>query len=92
MSGITPDIKEVAVVKHGLVRLRFSDGLEGEVEILPRMRGPVFDRARTKEGFGEVEVDPEVGTIVWPNGADLAPDTLYEHVKTGAWPDASVPA
>jgi hypothetical protein len=62
------------------------------VEVLDRMRGPVFDQARTPQGFAEVTVDPETGTVVWPGGADLAPDTLYERVRTGAWPDHDVPA
>ncbi len=56
------------------------------------MHGPVFDRARTPEGFAEVTVDPESGTLVWPGGADLAPDTLYERVHTEIWPDHDVAA
>ena len=52
----------------------------------------MFDRARTPEGFAEVTVDPETGTVVWPGGADLAPDSLYERVRTGAWPDHDVAA
>jgi hypothetical protein len=60
------------------------------VEVLDRMRGPVFDRARTPEGFAEVQVDPESGTVVWPGG--LAPDTMYERARTGAWPDHDVAA
>lgn len=67
-------------------------GLSGEVEVLDRMRGPVIDKARTADGFAEVTVDPETGTVVWPGGADLAPDTLYERVRTGAWPDHDVAA
>jgi hypothetical protein len=51
------------------------------------MRGPLFAQARTPDGFAQVTVDPEIGTIVWPGGADLAPDTLYERLRTGAWPD-----
>jgi uncharacterized protein DUF2442 len=92
MIGLTPDITEAAVVRHGVLRLRFSDGLTGEVGVLSRMRGPVFDQARTSEGFGRVRVDAETGTVVWPGGADLAPDTLYERVRTGAWPDQGVAA
>ena len=42
------------------------------------MRGPVFEQALTPAGFAAVTVDGETGTIVWPGGADLAPDTLYE--------------
>ncbi|MGB3098823.1 MAG: DUF2442 domain-containing protein [Solirubrobacterales bacterium] len=92
MSSLTPDILKVDVRRHGVVALVFADGLNGEVEILSRMRGPVFERARTEQGFAEVAVDEESGTIVWPGGADLAPDTLYERVRTGAWPDSGVPA
>jgi hypothetical protein len=92
MIGLTPDITEAVVVRHGVLRLRFADGLTGEVDVLDRMRGPVFDQARTAGGFAEVTVDPETGTVVWPGGADLAPDTLYERVRTGAWPDENVAA
>ena len=92
MIGLTPDITEAAVIKHGVLRLRFADGLTGAVEVLERMRGPVFDHARTPQGFAEVSVDPETGTVVWPGGADLAPDTLYERVRSGVWPDQGVAA
>ena len=42
--------------------------------MLPRMWGPVFEQARTPEGFAKVAVDAETGTIAWPGDADLAPD------------------
>jgi len=63
-----------------------ADGLSGEVEIISRMRGPAFECARSAEGFAEVFVDAEIGTVAWSGGADLAPDTLYERVRSGAWP------
>ena len=56
------------------------------------VQGLVFQRALTEQGFAEVAVDEESGTIVWPGGGDLAPDTLYERVRTGAWPESGVPA
>lgn len=87
MIGLTPDITAVGVVRHGVLRLTFSDGLSAELDVLDRMRGPVFAEARTPDGFSKVAVDPETGTVVWPGGADLAPDTLYMRAKTGAWPD-----
>lgn len=90
MTGLTPDITEAAVVRHGVLELTFADGLRGEVNVLTRMRGPVFEEARTPEGFAKVTVDPETGTVVWPGGADLAPDTLYERARTGVWPDSRV--
>lgn len=92
MIGRTPDITEATAVRHGVLHLTFSDGLTGEVEVLGRMRGPVFETARTAEGFARLVVDRETGTVTWPGGADLAPDTLYERVRTGAWPDQSAAA
>ncbi len=92
MIGLTPDITAVSVVRHGVLRLAFEDGLIGEVDVLDRMWGPVFERARTQEGFVAVTVDEETGTVAWPEGADLAPDTLYVRVSTGAWPDRGAAA
>jgi hypothetical protein len=47
-----------------------------------RCAAPCFERALTPEGFAEVNVDPETGTVCWPGGADL-----YERVHTGVWPE-----
>jgi len=92
MTGLTPDITHAAVVRHGVLALMFSDGLTGEVDVLDRMRGPVFETARTPEGFPQVTVDAESGTVTWPGGADLAPDTLYVRIKTGRWPGDRIAA
>jgi hypothetical protein len=92
MIGLTPDIAAVSVVRHGVLHVTFADGLGGEVEVLGRMNGPVFDEARTPAGFAQAAVDAESGTVVWPGGADLAPDTLYLRVRTGVWPDQHVAA
>lgn len=91
MIGLTPDIAAAEVVRRGVLRLTFADGLTGEVDVLDRMWGPVFERSRTKSGFEKVRVDEEMGTVVWPGGADLAPDTLYERVRTGVWPEVDGP-
>jgi len=80
----TADIAAVSVVRHGVLRLTFADGLTGEVDVLSLMRGPVFERAVTPAGFATLAVDAETGTIVWPGGADLAPDTLYERITNRA--------
>jgi Protein of unknown function (DUF2442) len=90
--GLTPDITEAHAVGHGVLALTFADGLSGDVAVLERMRGPVFKEARTPAGFAKVRVDEETGTVTWPGGADLAPDTLYERVRTGAWPEQDVAA
>lgn len=92
MTGLTPDITAAEVVRHGVLLLTFADGLSGEVDVLDRMRGPVFEDARTPDGFAKVKPDAETGTVVWPGGADLAPDTLYERVRSGAWPGSRAAA
>ena len=92
MIGLTPDLTAVTVVGHGVLRLTFADGLSGDVDVLERMRGPVFEIARMKEGFAQASLDRESGTVAWPGGADLAPDTLYERVRTGIWPGQDVAA
>lgn len=92
MTGLTPDITAVSALRHGVLRLTFADGVTGEVEVLGRMRGPVFEQALTAAGFAAVTVDSESGTIVWPGGADLAPDTLYERIRTGLWPEENAAA
>ena len=56
------------------------------------MRGPVFHEGRTPAGFALATVDAETGTVVWPGGADLAPDTLYPRLRIGTWPDQHVAA
>jgi hypothetical protein len=59
-------------------RLTFDDGLTKSVDLEPFLRGPVFQAVRDPAYFARVFVDPELGTIVWPNGADFAPEMLYE--------------
>lgn len=92
MTAPSPDITAVRVVSHGVLELTFADGRTGVVEVLPRMVGVAYEQARTVEGFAQVRVDSELGTIVWPGGADFAPDTLYEHVVTGRWWDERLAA
>lgn len=86
MTGPAYDIVAVSVPRHGVLDLRFADGLEGRVDVLHHMWGSVFAEARTREGFAKAYVDDETGTVTWPGEADLAPDTLYARVSTGAWP------
>lgn len=87
MIGITPRMTSCEVVRHGVLRLTFVDGLTGEVDVLARIWGPVFERARTPGGFAEAYFDEEGRTVAWPGGADLAPDVLYERLRTGRWYD-----
>lgn len=66
------------------LHLRFEDGVEGVVDLGPHLgfRG-VFEPLRDPDFFALVRVDPDLGTVTWPNGADLDPDVLYGRI-TGA--------
>jgi hypothetical protein len=74
------DVIEVRYVRNYIVWIKFEDGTAGEVDLSASMRGPVFEPLRDPEYFKQVRVEPEIGTIVWPNGADIAPETLYARV------------
>jgi hypothetical protein len=56
------------------------------------IRHPDIERDQAAAVGREVTIDSEAGTVVWPGGADLAPDTLYGRLRTGAWPDEDVAA
>ena len=75
------DVVEVRYVRNYTVWIKFEDGTAGEVDLTNSLRGPVFEPLRDPEYFKQVRVDPEIGTIVWPNGADIAPETLYSRVQ-----------
>ncbi len=74
-------IREVEPLSGFRVRLGFTDGTAGEVDLTPYLRGPVFEPLlRDPAVFRALRVDPTLGTIVWPNGADLDPDVLRQRL------------
>ena len=80
-------LKDIVIAKplgDYRLHLQFEDGVEGVVNLAPHLsfRG-VFEPLRDPAYFAQVRVDPQLGTVVWPNGADLDPDVLYGRV-TGA--------
>jgi hypothetical protein len=62
------------------VSLKFSDGVEGVVDLSDLKGEGVFEAWNDKEFFNAVSIDPESNTIAWPNGIDLCPDTLYAEI------------
>ena len=75
------DVTEVRHVRDYVLWIRFEDGSEGEVDLRSSLRGPVFEPLRDIAFFKQVKVDHELGTIVWPNGADIAPETLHQRIQ-----------
>jgi hypothetical protein len=73
-------VTEAEVIGEHRLRLRFEDGAEGELDMSAWPWRGVFEPLRDADFFARVELDKELGTIVWPNGADLAPETLHEWV------------
>jgi hypothetical protein len=76
---MSPRIRSVRHLEQYTLELGFSDGTQHIVDFHDRIvgRGGVFAPLQDIRYFSRVEVDPEAGTIVWPNGVDFCPDVLY---------------
>ena len=76
------DVVEVRLLDGYRVFLRFEDGIQGELDLEPLLApfDGVFEPLRDHARFREIFVDSG-GTIAWPNGADIAPETLYSLVS-----------
>ena len=79
-----PRLLEARYVRDFVVWLRFSDGTQGEVDLAGELDGPVFEPLRDPAYFRQFVLHPELHTLVWPNGADLAPEFLYERIRVPA--------
>jgi len=62
--------------------LKFNDGAEGAVDLSKELWGAVFEPLKDVNLFSQVKVDTELDTIVWPNGADLAPEFLHDLLQS----------
>jgi hypothetical protein len=65
------------------LRVHFEDGTEQVIDFEPVLQGEIFAPLREPELFRQVAIDPEVDTLVWPNGADFDPSTLYNWPRAG---------
>lgn len=66
------------------MRVTFDDGVCGEVDLAGELDGEVFEPLQDPDCFRRVRVDPDVHTIVWPNGADSAPEVVRDHMRVDA--------
>ena len=69
------------IVGPHTLAVTFADGLTRTIDFLPVLRGELYGPLREADFFKRVTLDPEVHTLVWPNGADFDPATLHD------WPD-----
>ncbi len=71
---------EAKYLKEFSIWLRFNDGAEGVVDLKNELYGEMFKPLQDTEKFKSFQVDPELETIVWENGADFAPEFLRDHL------------
>jgi hypothetical protein len=87
------DIVEVKPLGGHRLYLRFEDGVAGELDFADRLRfDGVFAPLTDPEAFAQVRIHPDLGTIVWPTGADLDPDVLYAEVSGLPIPTPPMPS
>jgi hypothetical protein len=78
-------VKSVTALEEFNLRIGFTDGAERVIDVERYLRGPVFEAIRRdRSQFEAVTVDPALGVVVWPNGADIDPDVLYG-LREPAW-------
>jgi len=76
------DIVEVKPLGGYRLYLRFGDGVAGELDFAGRLRFEgVFAPLRDPAVFAQVRIHADLGTVVWPNGADLDPDVLHAELS-----------
>jgi len=76
-------VRSVKALPGYRLEVEFSDGVRGVLDYSDRLFGPMMEPLRDPERFAEVGVSE--GVVCWPNGADLAPDAMYERLKGGAF-------
>lgn len=69
------------IVAPYMLRVSFDDGTQQIIDFEPMLHGPMFGPLRDLNLFDQVQLDAEVHTLVWPNGADFDPATLHD------WPE-----
>ena len=78
-----PKVIEVRVLEGYKLWLRFQDGLSGTVDLSTELWGPMFEPLKDVALFAQAAIHPELETVTWPNGADLAPEFLYQAAQQG---------
>lgn len=81
----TPLLIEATPTEGYAVHVRFEDSTSADLDLSYLLDyGGVFEPLRDPEYFRQLKADLDAGTIVWPNEADIAPETLYAHAQSRA--------
>ena len=79
-------VRSFEIVSAYTLRVRFDDNTKQTIDFRPILAGELYSPLRNLELFNQVRIDPEVATLVWPNGADFDPATLHKwHVHDTAF-------
>jgi hypothetical protein len=85
------DIVEVTPLARHRLRIRFEDGVEGVIDVSAIVEfSGVFEPLEDQDYFAAAFVNPDWGTVTWPNGADLDPDVLYSRLTGESLADFEV--
>lgn len=74
-------VESFEIISPYILRVRFDDDTEQTIDFQPILAGELYKPLRELSFFNLVDIDPEVKTLVWPNGADFDPATLHD------WPE-----
>ncbi len=75
-----PSLQEAKHKGDCRIWIKFADGIEGEIDLQDELWGNMFEPLKEKVFFAKVFLQKDLGTIVWPNGADFAPEFLYKRL------------
>lgn len=75
---------EARYISGHVIWLRFRDGTAGEIDLKAALQGPIFEPLQDPAMFRQLQIHPEFHTLVWANGADLAPEFLHDSVRVTA--------
>ena len=77
-------VMEARYIGGYVVWLRFRDGTSGQIDLQSALEGPVFALLQDPLVFQQFQIHPEFHTLVWANGADIAPEFLHDNVRVTA--------
>jgi len=76
------ELVDAKYIKDFIVWVRFDDGAQGEIDLKPKLYGPVFEPLLDPSQFRKFSIHPEFHTLVWESGADIAPEFLHEKAQS----------